>query len=176
VRTCVVLSNRDTDPPIRKLLHAVDVLCIDYYEACQRKGRTSCEYVERLSSADRAVPTASAERRKRKICWDSVHALLELVTWLQAGEDRAIAAGSQADKKTDCPRLTRHPKWVLANCQSNLNNHLGCSLLGVRLCYVLLVLHQISAPPRPALLLFLFSFCLDLSELPQARIQWMEQL
>jgi hypothetical protein len=26
-----------------------------------------------------------------------VHALLELAAWLQAGEDRAIAAGSKAD-------------------------------------------------------------------------------
>jgi hypothetical protein len=35
---------------------------------------------------------------QKKICWDSVHALLELVeAWLQAGEDRAIAAGSKAD-------------------------------------------------------------------------------
>jgi hypothetical protein len=29
------------DPPIQKLLHAVDVLCIDYYEACQRKNRAN---------------------------------------------------------------------------------------------------------------------------------------
>jgi hypothetical protein len=26
-------------PPIQKLLHTVDILCIDYYEACQRKNR-----------------------------------------------------------------------------------------------------------------------------------------
>jgi hypothetical protein len=30
-------------------------------------------------------------------CWDFAHALLELAAWLQAGEDRAIAAGSRAD-------------------------------------------------------------------------------
>jgi hypothetical protein len=30
-------------------------------------------------------------------CWDFAHALLELAVWLQAGEDRAIAAGSRAD-------------------------------------------------------------------------------
>jgi hypothetical protein len=34
-----------------------------------------------------------------------VHALFELAIWLQAGEDCAIAAGSQADKKTGFPRL-----------------------------------------------------------------------
>jgi hypothetical protein len=39
VRNCV--SNRDTDPPIQKLLHAVDILCISYYEACQRKNRAN---------------------------------------------------------------------------------------------------------------------------------------
>jgi hypothetical protein len=40
VRACV--SNRDTDPPMQKLLHAVDILCsIDYYEACQRKKRAN---------------------------------------------------------------------------------------------------------------------------------------
>ena len=35
--------------------------------------------------------------RWKKICWDFAHALLELAVWLQAGEDRAIAAGSKAD-------------------------------------------------------------------------------
>jgi hypothetical protein len=39
VRTCV--SNRDTEPPIQKLLHAVDILCFSYYEACQRKKRAN---------------------------------------------------------------------------------------------------------------------------------------
>jgi hypothetical protein len=35
------LWNRDTDPPIQKLLHTVGVLCIDYYEAFQRKKRAN---------------------------------------------------------------------------------------------------------------------------------------
>jgi hypothetical protein len=48
-----------------------------------------------LPSAGRAAPTASAEKNY----WDFVHALRELAIWLQAGEDRAIAAGSQADLK-----------------------------------------------------------------------------
>jgi hypothetical protein len=39
VRTCV--SNRDADLQILKLLHAVDILCINYYEAFQRKNRAN---------------------------------------------------------------------------------------------------------------------------------------
>ena len=89
MRTCV--SNRDADPPIQKLLPAVDVLCIDYCAACQQKNRANRWNNLQLASAGRAVPTASAEKK----CWDFVHALLELAAWLQAGEDRAIAAGSQ---------------------------------------------------------------------------------
>jgi hypothetical protein len=38
-------------PPIQKLLHTVDMLCIDYYEARQRKNR-----------ANKSVSTASAEK------------------------------------------------------------------------------------------------------------------
>jgi hypothetical protein len=44
-------------------------------------------------SSGRAAPTAGIEKN----CWDFVHALLELAIWIQAGEDRAIATGSQAD-------------------------------------------------------------------------------
>jgi hypothetical protein len=44
----------------------------------------------------------SRQQAQKKICWDFVHALLELAVGslaLQAGEDRAIAiaAGSKAD-------------------------------------------------------------------------------
>jgi hypothetical protein len=49
--------------------------------------------LERLSLAGKSVSTASAEKN----CWDFVHVLLELKVWRQAGEDRAIAAGSKAD-------------------------------------------------------------------------------
>jgi hypothetical protein len=94
------VSNRDTDPPIQKLLHAVDMLCIDYYAACQRKNRANrwnnCHpRIERPSW----LWSGPDSKRRKKICWDFVHALLELAVWLQAGEDRAIAAGSQADLK-----------------------------------------------------------------------------
>jgi hypothetical protein len=34
------------------------------------------------------------QQAQKKICWDFVHALLELAAWLQAGEDHAIAAGA----------------------------------------------------------------------------------
>jgi hypothetical protein len=35
------VSNRDADPPIQQLLHAVVMLCINYYEAFQRKKRAN---------------------------------------------------------------------------------------------------------------------------------------
>jgi hypothetical protein len=47
----------------------------------------------------------SRQQAQKKICWDFVHALLELAVWLQAGEDRVIAAGSKVDKKTGAPPL-----------------------------------------------------------------------
>jgi hypothetical protein len=73
------------------LLHAVDVLCIDYYEARQRKNRAN-SWNDCHSRVE-----VSRQQAQKKICWDFVHALLELAVWLQAGEDRAIAAGSKAD-------------------------------------------------------------------------------
>jgi hypothetical protein len=52
----------------------------------------------------------SRQQAQKKICWDFVHALLELAVSslaLQAGEDRAIAiaAGSKADLKSGCRPL-----------------------------------------------------------------------
>jgi hypothetical protein len=60
VRTCV--SNRDTDLPIQKVLHAVGVLCIDYYEACQRKDRANSWNDCHSRVEVRSVSTASAEK------------------------------------------------------------------------------------------------------------------
>jgi hypothetical protein len=37
----VYRTEMHTDPPIQKLLHAVDILCINYYEAFQRKQRAN---------------------------------------------------------------------------------------------------------------------------------------
>jgi hypothetical protein len=67
------------------------MICIGgYYEAFQRKKRVN-------SWNDCHSPVeVSRQQAQKKICWDFVHALLELAVWLQAGEDRAIAAGSQA--------------------------------------------------------------------------------
>jgi hypothetical protein len=59
--------------------------------------KTSCEQLERMS-AHSPVGASRQAASAEKICWDFVHALLELAVWLQSGEDRAIAAGSQADK------------------------------------------------------------------------------
>jgi hypothetical protein len=65
------------------------MLCIDYYEACQRKNRAN--------SWNDCHSRVERQQAQKKICWDFVHALLELAVWLQAGEDRAIAAGIKAD-------------------------------------------------------------------------------
>jgi mannose/cellobiose epimerase-like protein (N-acyl-D-glucosamine 2-epimerase family) len=73
------------------LLHAVGVLCIDYYEARQRKKRAN-SWNDCHSRVE-----VSRDSKQKKNCWDFAHALLELAVWLQAGEDRAIAAGSKAD-------------------------------------------------------------------------------
>jgi hypothetical protein len=88
--SCV--SNRDTDPPIQKLLHTADVLCIDYYAACQRKKRAS-----RWGTCHQQVERPR-QQAQNKICWDFVHALLELAIWLQAGEDRALLLLRRAAK------------------------------------------------------------------------------
>jgi hypothetical protein len=81
-----------TDPPIQKLLHTVDALCIDYYGASQRKKRGNS-----WNDCHSRVQV-SRQQAQKKICWDFVNALLELAVWLQVREDRAIAAaGSKAD-------------------------------------------------------------------------------
>jgi hypothetical protein len=59
-----------------------------------------------MEVANLIVPLASVRlgsrqqaQKQKQICRDFVRALLESEIWLQAGEDRAIAAGSQADLK-----------------------------------------------------------------------------
>jgi hypothetical protein len=76
---------------MQKLLHAVDISFINYYEAFQRKERTN-SWNDCHSRVE-----VSRQQAQKKSCWDFAHALLELAVWLQAGEDRAIAAGSRAD-------------------------------------------------------------------------------
>jgi hypothetical protein len=81
VRTCV--SNRDADPPIQKLLHTAGVLCIDYYEACQRK-----KIVRIVGTDCHSRVEVSRQQAQKKIYWDFAHALLELAVWLQARPGR----------------------------------------------------------------------------------------
>jgi hypothetical protein len=84
VRTCV--SNRDADPPIQNLLHAVGVLCIGYYAVCQRKGRA-----DSWSGCHSRVEVPRQQAQK-KICWDFVHALLELAIWQVSSRPGRTAA------------------------------------------------------------------------------------
>jgi hypothetical protein len=76
--------------------------------ACTR--RLTCPLLPNVSRANswndcHSRVEVSRQQAPEKICWDFVHALLELAVWLQAGEDRAIAAGSKADKKSGCRPL-----------------------------------------------------------------------
>jgi hypothetical protein len=48
----------------KKLLHAVDILCISYYEACQRKKRTN-SWIECLDSDSKSA----MRNKQQKICW-----------------------------------------------------------------------------------------------------------
>jgi hypothetical protein len=105
MRTCV--SNRDTDPPIQKLLHAVDILCISYYEAFQRKNRANSwndchsriecldsksvinicwDFVRAIYNDCHSRVEVSRQQAQKKKCWDFVHALLELAVWLHGFE------------------------------------------------------------------------------------------
>jgi hypothetical protein len=61
------------------------MLCTDYYEACQRKNRAN-SWNDCHSRVE-----VSRQQAQQKICWDFMHALLELAVWLQAGDDRAVA-------------------------------------------------------------------------------------
>jgi hypothetical protein len=65
------------------------------YEACQRKNRANSwnDCHSRVEASRQQTQLVT----QKKICWDFAHALLELAVWLQAGEDRAIAAGSRVD-------------------------------------------------------------------------------
>jgi hypothetical protein len=74
MRTCVV-SNRDTDPPMQKLLHTVYMLCIDYYAACQRKNRANrWNNCHPHSQVER--PRQQAQGKNMSGFRDFVHALL----------------------------------------------------------------------------------------------------
>jgi hypothetical protein len=62
---------------------------------CHQLGKTQYD----ASTMCRPLESTAVSRQQaqKKSCWDFVHALLELAVWFQAGEDRAIAAGSKSD-------------------------------------------------------------------------------
>jgi hypothetical protein len=102
VRTCV--SNRDTDPPIQKLLHAVGTLCINFYEACQRKNRANSwnDCHSRIECLDsKSVIKNLLGFRDSCVQFSNVIASV----WVQAGEYLGLAAQIPAKQKSGCPRL-----------------------------------------------------------------------
>ena len=88
-------------PPIQKLLHTVDMLCIDYYEARQRKNRAN-SWNDCHSRVE-----VSRQQAQKKICLDFERAFFNASVWLQAGQYLALAAQIPAKQKSGCPRL-RH--------------------------------------------------------------------
>jgi hypothetical protein len=41
-------------------------------------------------------------KRRKQMCWDSVHGLLELAVWRQAGEDRAVVIAYCGGQPSGC--------------------------------------------------------------------------
>jgi hypothetical protein len=70
------------------------MLCIDYYEARQRKNRAN-SWNDCHSQVE--VPRQQAQK---KICLDFVHARFNASVWLQAGQYLALAAQIPAKPKT----------------------------------------------------------------------------
>jgi hypothetical protein len=72
------------------------MLCIDYYEACQRKSRA-----DSWNDCHSRVEVSRQQAQKKYVGISRTRFSLlelELAAWLQVGEDRgAIAAGSRAD-------------------------------------------------------------------------------
>jgi hypothetical protein len=90
-------------PPIQKLLHTVDMICIDYYEAHQRKNRANS-----WSDCHSRVEV-SRQQAQKKICLDFVRAIFNTSVWLQAGQYLALVAQIPAKQKSGCPLSS--PKW-----------------------------------------------------------------
>ena len=86
-------------PPIQKLLHTVDMLCIDYYEARQRKNRAN-SWNDCHSRVE-----VSRQQAQKKICLDFEREIFITSVWLQAGQYLALAAQIPAKQKSGCPRL-----------------------------------------------------------------------
>jgi hypothetical protein len=75
------------------------MLCIDYYEARQRKDRAN-SWNDCHSRVE-----VSRQQAQKKICLDFVRALFNTSVWLQAGQYLALAAQIPAKQKSGCPRL-----------------------------------------------------------------------
>ena len=88
-------------PPIQKLLHTVDMLCIDYYEARQRKNRAN-SWNDCHSRVE-----VSRQQAQKKICLDFVREFFITSVWLQAGQYLALAAQIPAKQKSGCRPLNR---------------------------------------------------------------------
>jgi hypothetical protein len=69
------------------------MLCIDYYEARQRKNRAN-SWNDCHSRVE-----VSRQQAPKKICLDFVHARFNASVWLQAGQYLALAAQIPAKQK-----------------------------------------------------------------------------
>jgi hypothetical protein len=79
------------------------MLCIDYYEARQRKNRAN-SWNDCHSRVE-----VSRQQAQKKICLDCVRAIFNTSVWLQAGQYLALAAQIPAKQKSGCPRLLSKP-------------------------------------------------------------------
>jgi len=119
-------------PPIQKLLHTVDMLCIDYYEARQRKNRAN-SWNDCHSRVE-----VSRQQAQKKICLDFEREFFVTSVWLQAGQYLALAAQIPAKQKSGCPRL--HCALLLVACIACVDLCcLACCLSLVACCLLLLL-------------------------------------
>jgi hypothetical protein len=81
-------------------LHTVDMLCIDYYEARQRKNRAN-SWNDCHSRVE-----VSRQQAQKKICWDFEREFFITSVWLQAGQYLALAAQIPAKQKSGCRPLS----------------------------------------------------------------------
>jgi hypothetical protein len=85
------------------------MICIDYYEARQRKNRAN-SWTDCHSRVE-----VFRQQAQKKICWDFGHARFNTSVWLQAGQFLALAAQIPAKQKSGCPRLvlalSTHISW-----------------------------------------------------------------
>jgi hypothetical protein len=79
------------------------MLCIDYYEARQRKNRAN-SWNDCHSRVE-----VSRQQAQKKICLDFVHARFNAQVWLQAGQYLAPAAQIPAKQKSGCLSSPRTP-------------------------------------------------------------------